>query len=523
MGGAGGRSGTECIVGQERSCDQGGPYGSCAAGTQTCEADGVWGSCSIQPAAADGCEAGNDDDCDGTPNDGCACVAGQIRSCAQSGALGNCAAGEQSCESAGSWGPCSIVPARADDCAAPGDDANCNGTPNEGCSCEDGETQPCGTVPEVGQCHAGESRCTDGAWGACQGVVYPAARDCNSADDNDCDGARDDVLDEQCRCAPAATEACDTHPGLDGVGLCQAGSRTCTVMGDGSLSDWSGCVGSVGPLDEVCDGAADENCDGRVDEGCGGTGGIGGSGTATGATAGGGTGGGGVAGAAAGSGGNGTGGGAGEGGTGGCRTSPECQAIAGYSSVGTCIRPYDSPIPRTNACVPVDMDWCGRCRGLCAEPPPACESDAECPTETPHCTTLVRYFIVTACAECLTDEECPAERPRCVEGVDAPAECRECLETSDCAVGQCLGNTCLPQCEVDADCEDPSFGCTAEQRCEPLACSAPEDCPDASTCSSTGRCERASCDTDADCPTGYCVQSRCYGSLGTCYFEFIPQ
>ena len=138
-------------------------YGPCKAGSQTCvvasdKTSSTWGACSggVGPAAADTCVKGDDSNCDGTPNEGCACVSTDApRSCAAAGALGNCAAGTQSCSTAGQWGACSIQPAAADSCAIKGDDATCNGKANEGCSCVTGDTEPCGPAA-VGILQAGD-------------------------------------------------------------------------------------------------------------------------------------------------------------------------------------------------------------------------------------------------------------------------------------------------------------------------------------------------------------------------------
>ena len=64
------------------------------------------------------------------------CTSGTTRSCAADGYLGNCAAGTETC-AAGKWSACSISPLTKDSCASKGDDATCNGTPNEGCACLD--------------------------------------------------------------------------------------------------------------------------------------------------------------------------------------------------------------------------------------------------------------------------------------------------------------------------------------------------------------------------------------------------
>jgi hypothetical protein len=63
-----------CTLGATRSCAADGKRGTCAGGVEVCGSNGAWGACSVQPAAKDSCVPGNDDSCDGTPNEGCPCV-----------------------------------------------------------------------------------------------------------------------------------------------------------------------------------------------------------------------------------------------------------------------------------------------------------------------------------------------------------------------------------------------------------------------------------------------------------------
>ena len=79
--------------------------------------------------------------------------------------MGPCKAGSQSCslaanKASSSWGACSgsVGPAAADTCAA-GNDNNCNGTANEGCTCTNGAAKTC----ECG----GPVTCANGSWPAC--------------------------------------------------------------------------------------------------------------------------------------------------------------------------------------------------------------------------------------------------------------------------------------------------------------------------------------------------------------------
>jgi hypothetical protein len=173
VSGAGGNSGSGvCSLGDRRSCADAGALGTCASGEQLCQADGSWGSCSIVPLARDSCAVDNDDDCDGLVNEGCLCLAGQPRLCSQGGYAGTCATGTQTCDTLGNWGPCSIPPAATDTCS-PNNDDSCNNIVNEGCLCITNATRTCG------DCNDGSQTCTDGklgTWSDCtlgtQRVTY---------------------------------------------------------------------------------------------------------------------------------------------------------------------------------------------------------------------------------------------------------------------------------------------------------------------------------------------------------------
>jgi hypothetical protein len=109
-GGSGGTAGTTggtggataCTTGTTRSCATDGKLGSCAAGTETCT-NGVWGACSIAPTAADSCVQGNDDNCNGTKNEGCTCI-----NAVTTKACGMCNDGTQTCTDGktGTYGAC---------------------------------------------------------------------------------------------------------------------------------------------------------------------------------------------------------------------------------------------------------------------------------------------------------------------------------------------------------------------------------------------------------------------------------
>ncbi len=178
-------------------------------------------------------------------------------------ALGNCRAGQEACV-AGHWGACSVQPAAKDGCTI-GDDATCNGRPNEGCACVDGATQPCGPAAETGICKRGTQTCTGAAWGACVGAVTTQPRDCTSSADNDCNGTADN-LDASCACPANTTGAC---PG-NNTGPCKSGTRTCVLATNKGSTSWSTtCTGAVLPAAaDTCDSGNDANCNGMPNEGC---------------------------------------------------------------------------------------------------------------------------------------------------------------------------------------------------------------------------------------------------------------
>jgi Cys-rich repeat protein len=136
--------------------------------------------------------------------------------------------------------------------------------------CTSGTTRPCGPATEAGECVLGQRVCVDGVWGDCIGAVYPTARLCGEVDDNDCDGQPDDTRDGVCECVPGTSEPCDTHPGLDGVGTCKAGQRSCVAAADGRTSRWGACTGAVGPAatDSCLVKGDDSNCDATPNSGC---------------------------------------------------------------------------------------------------------------------------------------------------------------------------------------------------------------------------------------------------------------
>jgi cysteine-rich repeat protein len=88
------------------------------------------------------------------------------------------------------------------------------------------------------------------------------AERCADGLDND----DDSMVDEQCMCLGAATQACYGGPAEQaGVGVCTRGEQSCeTAM---EFPAWGGCTGWVPAGDEECN-ELDDDCDGSVDEDC---------------------------------------------------------------------------------------------------------------------------------------------------------------------------------------------------------------------------------------------------------------
>ncbi len=275
-------AGCACMPGTARRCYDGPAttdgVGLCHAGMQSCTVTaGVasWGTCiGQQLPAANQCD-GIDRMCNRMPDVGCACPPGTTRGC-YDGPLGTegiglCHAGMQRCVTTGTttaWGACTgeVVPGPG---VCDGLDHLCNGAPNTGCACVPSATRFCYTGPSgtegVGLCHNGSQSCIGGpggvgsSWGPCTGEVRPTADRCDGVD-RLCDGAPS----AGCTCIGGSTRTCYDGPmGTSGVGVCRAGTQTCSADG----VSWGACTGQVLPGPAVCDGI-DHLCNGAPNTGC---------------------------------------------------------------------------------------------------------------------------------------------------------------------------------------------------------------------------------------------------------------
>ncbi len=126
----------------------------------------------------------------------------------------------------GTWQNCNAPRPSTEICD--GIDNDCDDQTDEGCSCINGQNRQCGTT-DLGECEYGTQTCSDGEWGNCIGVIYPASEICDTLD-NDCDGNTDngnlcsgsDCLEGIC-CYPNDHLVCDYNQNhyswLTGLGL----------------------------------------------------------------------------------------------------------------------------------------------------------------------------------------------------------------------------------------------------------------------------------------------------------------
>jgi len=241
--------GCSCSEGDTQECYSGDPalvgVGACQKGTQTCDAAGSWGPCDGEVVSADEQCNGIDDDCDTEVDEDFGMV-----TCG----LGVCQVTVDECQQ-GVPNPCEPGTPEPMELCNGGTDDDCDGEIDEGCTCNDGDTQPCYTgspaTQNVGECSDGTQTCVNGAWGACEGDVTPTAEICNGLDDN-CDGTDDDG-------DPGGGSLCNS--GMSGI--CGPGVEHCVPSGMGASVI---CVPNQMAGTEICDGV-DNDCNPATPDG----------------------------------------------------------------------------------------------------------------------------------------------------------------------------------------------------------------------------------------------------------------
>lgn len=121
----------------------------------------------------------------------------------------------------------SDVPA-VDSCAVEGNDDNCNGVPNEDCECIAGQTTTCAEVYlALGVCAAIELQCSEaGRWPSASACEATSAETCEGDVDEDCDGEINEVADCPCAAEPCENGGlCEPGVSDDGSGYtCDCGN-----------------------------------------------------------------------------------------------------------------------------------------------------------------------------------------------------------------------------------------------------------------------------------------------------------
>ncbi len=182
---------------------------------------------------------------------------------------GTCKGGQQTCKDDGSgFGDCmgEVLPAMADDCAK-SLDTTCDGKLT--CPCTPKEEKPCydgmpASTAGVGTCKGGTHTCDDDGkgFGECVGQVKPAAEDCTTQLDENCDGIINGAAGG-CVCDPTQAVLFNCMTGLPGV--CNDGTQPCAADGKG----YGACTAK--PTFHDCFTPTDKDCYGMSPIACAGT------------------------------------------------------------------------------------------------------------------------------------------------------------------------------------------------------------------------------------------------------------
>ncbi len=174
---------------------------ACSSGADSNHKPGPTGGTSGSGAAGSGGTAGSGAaGSGGTGGWAPTCTTGETMECysgpAKTVDFGRCRPGTRSCQAGGVFGDCvgEVHPAEE---ICNGQDDDCDGEVDEGCSCNAGSIQDCYSGPAgtqgVGACTSGLQDCqVDGSWSTCMGEFTPQAELCNGLDD-DCNGVVDDI------------------------------------------------------------------------------------------------------------------------------------------------------------------------------------------------------------------------------------------------------------------------------------------------------------------------------------------
>lgn len=136
-----------------------------------------------------------------------------------------------------------------------------------------------------------------------------------------------------------------------------------------------------------------------------------------------------------------------------------------------------------------------------------CATEQECTPAEGTCLSPGQFAGCGICRRPLPSEICTSDAACAATGPTA-------ICTNTPALCLCGGETvCTNGCAADSECSEGQR-CAANHRCEPKACVSASDCPTDFRCDA-GKCSSKPCATSRDC-SGYCVNSACYASPGTC-------
>ena len=249
--------GTACTTGDAEDC-----FVGCHRGQRTC-ANGNWTLCDALPVGDEVCGDNEDNDCNGTKDDGCAvCTPGDVQACdAPCGSPGS-----QTCAADGTWGacdsadgcactpgvdtvrtiPCGNCGSKDSSCGADGFWADSNVCQSEG-ECAPGavDTVACGNCGQ--QTRTCDDTCTFGAFDAC---TVPA---------NVCTPG--DVITESCGTCGTQTRTCDASCQLGAPSTCDENAG-CS-LGDTQTVSCGKCGTQTATCDNQCTFGAFGTCQGE--------------------------------------------------------------------------------------------------------------------------------------------------------------------------------------------------------------------------------------------------------------------
>ena len=178
---------------------------------------------------------------------------------------GACKAGVWDCKTGAAVCQGAVPPAVNEDCGRK-IDANCNGVPDDGCACTPNVVEACGNVKGLPlPCKTGTRTCSPGGtWGDCIGNVEPAARDCSSTVDNDCNGQADKT-ETACNCTGGVAQGGSASCPTGKPGACATGSWTCAPSTDKQSGVFGACVAPTAGA-KNCASTLDNDCNGVGDE-----------------------------------------------------------------------------------------------------------------------------------------------------------------------------------------------------------------------------------------------------------------